>query len=165
VERCAAVQVYFRDAVRGDLRAIASILRASAPHDPRQQTATEESYRWALDEIDRHHGHYLLVAEYDQQIVAVCHLVVIPVIHGGGGRTAEIVGLWIADSFRTSGVGSMLLDHAVARADDLGCRRVQVMAAGSRRHEHAFWERAGFIHLDAGYVRSIRDAPLLRTVS
>ena len=159
------MQPYFRDAVRGDLNAIASILRAAAPHDPRQQAATAESYRRSLAEIDRHEGSYLLVAEFDQQIVAVTHLVTIPLIHAGGGRTAEIVGVWVADAFRTSGIGAMLLDHAIGRADDLGCRRIQVMAAGSRRQEHAFWERAGFIHLDAGYVKSVRDAPLLRTVS
>ena len=28
---------------------------------------------------------------------------------------------------------------------------IKVLAAGSRRQEHAFWERAGFIHLDAGH--------------
>ena len=35
------------------------------------------------------------------------------------------------------------LDHAIARLDELGCNRVQVLAAGSRRQEHAFWERSG----------------------
>lgn len=159
-----SVQPYFRDAVRGDLGAIASILRAAAPHDARQQTATPESYRRALDEIDRHDGSYLLVAEFDEQIGAAVHMVVFPIVHGGGGRTAEVVGLWVADSFRTSGLDAMLLDHAIARAEDLGCRRVHVLAAAAPRGR-SFWERAGFIHLDAGYVRAVHEAPRLRTVS
>jgi GNAT superfamily N-acetyltransferase len=154
------VQPYFRDAVRGDLAAIAAILRSSSPHDDVQQRATPGSYRRALDEIDRQDGCFLLVGEYDRQIGAVLEMVVFPTLTGAG-RTAEIVGLWTAEPFRTSGLDGMLLDHALARADDLGCHRVQVLAAGSRRHEHAFWERGGFAHLDAGYVRTT-TTPLRR---
>jgi GNAT superfamily N-acetyltransferase len=147
------VQPYFRDAVRGDLTAIATILRAAAPSDNAQQGATPDSYRRALDEIDRHDGCYLLVGEYDSQIGAVLEMVVFPTLTGGG-RTAEIIGLWTAEPFRTSGLDGMLLDHAIERANDLGCTRIQVLASGSRRREHSFWERSGFIHLDAGYVRT-----------
>jgi GNAT superfamily N-acetyltransferase len=121
---------------------------------------TPGSYRRTLDEIDRQDGCFLLVGEYDRQIGAVLEMIVFPTL-SGPGRTAEIVGLWTAEPFRTSGLDGMLLDHAIARADDLGCTRIQVLAAGSRRHEHAFWERAGFVHLDAGYVRTSR-VPLRR---
>lgn len=154
------MQPYFRDAVRGDLAAIATILRSAAPHDEAQQQATPGSYRQALDEIDRQDGCFLLVGEYDRQIGAVLEMIVFHTL-SGPGRTAEVVGLWTAEPFRTSGLGGMLLDHAIARADDLGCTRIQVLAAGSRRHEHAFWERAGFVHLDVGYVRTSR-VPLRR---
>jgi GNAT superfamily N-acetyltransferase len=147
------VQPYFRDAVGGDLSAIETIMRAAAPHDAATQRATPETFRRLLDEIDRHDGCYLLVGEYDSQIGAVLQLVVYPML-GGCGRTAEIAGVWVADAFRTSGLDAMLLDHAIERADDLGCTRIQVMAAGSRRHQHSLWERNGFIHLDAGYVRT-----------
>lgn len=156
------MQPYFRDAVTGDLSAIATILRSAAPHDDVQQRATPGSYRRALEEIDRQGACHLLVGEYDRQIGSVLEMVVFPTLTGPG-RTAEIVGLWTAEPFRTTGLDGMLLDHAIARADDLGCTRVQVMAAGSRRHEHAFWERAGFIHLDAGYVRT--SQPALRRIS
>lgn len=156
------MQPYFRDAVRGDLAAIATILRAAAPHDDLQQQATPGAYRRTLDQIDRHDGCFLLVGEYDRQIGAVLEMVVFPTL-SGPSQTAEIVGLWTAPTFATSGLDGMLVDHAIARADDLGCGRVQVMAAGSRRQEHAFWERAGFVHLDAGYVRTSRTA--LRRIS
>ena len=154
------MQPYFRDAVRGDLAAIAAILRGAAPHDAVLQRATPDR-KSALDSIDRLDGCHLLVAEFDNQIGAVLQMTVFPTLVGPSW-TAEIVGLWTAESFRTSGIDAMLLDHAIARADDLGCARLQVMADGSRRREHAFWERAGFIHLDAGYVRTAR-VPMRRT--
>lgn len=155
------MQPYFRDAVRGDLSAIATILRSAAPHDEAQQRASAGSYGRTLDEIDRQDGCFLLVGEYDRQIGAVLEMIVFPTL-SGPGRTAEIVGLWTAEPFRTTGLDGMLLDHALARLAELGCNRIQVLAAGSRRQEHAFWERAGFVHLDAGYVRTAR-LPLRRT--
>lgn len=151
-----SVQPYFRDAVPGDLAAIATILRAAAPHDRAAQSATPESYRRALAEIERLDGSYLLVAEYGNRLAAVLHLMTYPSVHGAE-RVAQVVGLWCAEPFRTSGIDTMLLDHALERADDLGCVRVQVMANGAHRDERRFWERAGFIHLDAGYVRSVGD--------
>ncbi|MEQ8437888.1 MAG: GNAT family N-acetyltransferase [Ilumatobacter fluminis] len=157
------VQPYFRDAVQGDLPAIATIMRGAAPHDPAQMRATPDTYRRVLDQIDRHDGCYLLVGEYDNQIGAVLEMIVFPTL-SGCGRTAEIVGVWTAESFRTSGLDGMLLDHAIERASDLGCTRLQVMSGGGRRHEHAFWERAGFIHLDVGYVRTT-DQRHLRRIS
>ena len=155
------VQTYFRDAVKGDLPAIATIMRAAAPHDPAQMGATPDTYRRVLDQIDRHDGCFLLVGEYDSQIGAVLEMIVFPTL-SGCGRTAEIVGVWTADAFRTSGLDAMLLDHAIERASDLGCSRLQAMSASGRRHEHTFWERAGFIHLDVGYARATEQRALRR---
>ena len=86
------MQPYFRDAVRGDLAAIATIMRDEAPHDAAQARAKPSTYERALEEIDRHEGSYLLVAEYGNRLGAVAHLVTFPIMHGGGGRHAEIVG-------------------------------------------------------------------------
>ena len=96
---------------------------------------------------------------------AVAHLVTFPVMHGGTGRQAEVVGVWVADAFRFSGIDALLVDHALARADDLGCEQVHVLANGARSARHSFWERAGFIHLAAGYVRTVIDRPRLRRIS
>lgn len=154
-----AVQPYFRDAVPGDLAAIATIVRAAAPHDPATQAATPESYRRSLAEIERLDGSYLLVAEYDNRLAAALHLMTFPTVHGAE-RVAQVIGLWVAEPFRTTGIDAMLLDHALERADDLDCTRIQVMANGAHRAERAFWERVGFVHLDAGYVRNGARAEL-----
>lgn len=146
------MQPYFRDAVGSDLPAIAAILRGRDPGDPPPNPGL---LRDALAEIDRTHGSYVLVAEFDRQIVALLHLVVHRHLHDGAGRTARIVRLAVAPEFRTSGVNGMLIDHAAARAHDLGCRRLEAGAATSANDAHHTWERAGFVHLDRGYVRSV----------
>ena len=145
------MQPYFRDAVGSDLPAIGAILRKrDAPDDA---SAPIGSYRDALSEIDRTDGNYLLVAEYDRQIVAVLQLVAYRHLHGRGGRAARVVVLEVAEAFKTSGVGGMLLDHAAGRARDLGCGRIDVLVPTSETVKHAFWERSGFVHLERGYVR------------
>ncbi|HEY5664665.1 MAG TPA: GNAT family N-acetyltransferase [Ilumatobacter sp.] len=149
------MQPYFRDAVPSDLSAISAILRSARHHGDADVQPSLGSYRDALVEIDRSDGNYLLVAEFDNQITAIAQLLAFRHIHHGGGRTAQIVGMFVAEPFRTSGIGGMLLDHACERARDLGCYRLQVLSSTARTDEHSFWERHGFVQLDRGYVRNL----------
>ncbi len=150
------MQPYFRDAVPSDIPAIAAILRNGnpTPHGFQQHEAKPQlgSYRAALLEIDRADGNYLLVAEYDSEVTAVAQLMTYRHIHDGGGQTAQIVSLHVAEQFRTSGICGMLLEHAAHRAREIGCRRLQVSSSTARTDEHPFWERHGFVQLDRGYV-------------
>ena len=149
------MQAYFRDAVGTDLPALGALLRGSGSVDSGPDSSTSGSYHDALAEIDRTDGNYVLVAEYDRQIVAMLQLVAYRQLHERGGRTAPIVLLRVAEEFRTSGVNGMLVDHAVGRARDLGCRRVHAMCSTAAGDEHSFWERAGFVQLDRGYARPL----------
>jgi GNAT superfamily N-acetyltransferase len=149
------VQPYFRDAVPGDIPAISAILR-TAPHlADRERVESDGTYRDALAEIDRTDGNYVLVAEYDNQIGAMLQMLAFRHLHHRGGRTAEIVAMHVAESFRTSGISGMLVDHAIERSRDLGCRRVQVLSSTALTSEHTFWERHGFVQLDRGYVKAL----------
>jgi GNAT superfamily N-acetyltransferase len=148
------MQPYFRDAVATDIPAIGAILRGAGAAGA-DGTPPVGSYRDALTEIDRTDGNYVLVAEYDSQIVAVLQLFAYRHLHDRGGRSAQIVLMRVAEAYRTSGVGAMLVDHAVDRARDLGCRLIVARSATSATVEHPEWERSGFVHLDRGYVRSL----------
>lgn len=145
------MQPYFRDAVGGDVEAIAEILRTDAPPPAATWRRTDLAFRRALDEIERTPNQFLLVGEYDSQLGAIAHLAVQPSLHGGGGRVAELAGLWVAPAFHGTGLATMLIDHAAARAADLGCRRLRAIVTDDR----AFWERAGFVHTGGGYERGL----------
>lgn len=148
MEQWGRMQPYFRDAVGTDLSAIGTILGAADP-------SSVAALRSALGDIDRTDGSYVLVAEYDNQILAVLQLVTYRHLHDRGGRTAHIALLRVADGYRTSGVAPMLVDHAAGRAHDLGCTRMTAQCATGSTAEHQLWERAGFVHLDRGYVRPL----------
>lgn len=147
------MQPYFRDAVGGDLPAIVAILGAASPDAERTEHLS--AYREALAEIDRTDGSYVLVAEYDNRIAAVLHLLAFRHLHEHGGRSAHVAVLQVAEPFRTTGIAGMLLDHAADRARDLGCRRLQVLSSTARGDEHTFWERHGFVQFDRGYARPL----------
>lgn len=149
MEEWGRMQPYFRDAVGTDLPAIGAILRTADP-------AGAAALRSALGDIDRTDGCYVLVAEFDNQIVAVLQLLAYRHLHDRGGRTAQIVTLRVADGYRTSGVAGMLVDHAAGRARDLGCARLTAHCPTGATDEHHVWERAGFVHLERGYVRPLR---------
>ena len=159
MEQCGEMQPYFRDAVRSDLPAIAAILRGPAPSPddtpPGTPSMSLAGYRDALAEIDGTDSNYVLVAEFDNQIVAMTQLLAFRQLHDRGARVAKITGLHVADPFRTTGIGNMLLDHAARRAMELGCRRLQVLSSTAATDEHPVWERSGFIQLDRGYVRTL----------
>jgi len=150
------MQPYFRDAVPGDLSAIAVVLR-QAGDEANASDRPLGSYRDALSEIDRALGNYVLVAEYDGEIGAVLQMITFRHLQNRGGRTAQIISLHVADRFKTSGIDGMLLDHAVERARDLDCHRLQVLSSTARTDEHSFWERHGYVQLDRGYVRPLDD--------
>ena len=152
------MQPYFRDAVRGDLAAIAAICRPMSPGDDTPAGVPSMAlagYQDALAEIDRTPGTYVLVAEYDSQIVAFTQLLAHRQLHERGARVAQLTGLHVAEPYRTTGIGNLLLDHAARRAMELGCRRLQVFASTTASDEHLFWERSGFIQLERGYVRAL----------
>ena len=142
------MQLYIRDAVGTDLPAIGAILR-----DNGLDGSGDALRREALAEIDRTDGSYVLVAEYDSQIVAALHLVVFRRLDAAAGKTAQITLLAVANGFRTSGVHEKLIDHAAGRASDIGCRELLAFVGTSDADEHPRWERAGFVHLQRGYVR------------
>jgi GNAT superfamily N-acetyltransferase len=59
-----------------------------------------------------------------------------------GGRIATIDEFVVTGSMRKKGIGSELLDRALARARMLGCRRVELAAADAATR--AFVQRRGF---------------------
>jgi len=61
--------------------------------------------------------------------------------HAVVGYVDELV---VDDSYRGSGVGTLLLDHLTACAQARGCKRIELDCAFHRKDSHAFYERRGY---------------------
>jgi N-acetylglutamate synthase-like GNAT family acetyltransferase len=71
-----------------------------------------------------------------------------------GGRLAVIDELVVDERRRGDGIGSALLDAALAHARGLGCRRVEVSSTRSRTsYARRFFPGHGFVEVDSAVLR------------
>jgi PhnO protein len=62
-----------------------------------------------------------------------------------GGQVALIDELIIGEESRGRGIGSQLVDHAVAYCADLGCEEVEVSTEMGNQSARNFYQKHGFI--------------------
>ncbi|MFZ0635650.1 MAG: GNAT family N-acetyltransferase [Candidatus Acidiferrales bacterium] len=60
---------------------------------------------------------------------------------------AEIAGLVVDETYRSQGVGQLLIDSAEAWAREHGCTAVSLRTNVIRERAHAFYEREGYKHI------------------
>lgn len=58
---------------------------------------------------------------------------------------------------RGDGLGTELMERAVARARERGCALVQLTSNKRRVHAHRFYERLGFTRSHDGFKLSLTD--------
>jgi ribosomal protein S18 acetylase RimI-like enzyme len=99
-------------------------------------------------------GH-LFVADRDGRAVGYLMLTISdgPATWEVGDRVAEIETMAVLPDERSSGVGSLLMDAALAAADAAGIDAVAVGVVHSNAGAIRFYERAGFEHF---YVEMLR---------
>lgn len=104
-----------------------------------------DAYLAAFEEIDRDARNELLVVVEDSgRIVATLQLTFVPSLTHRGGERAQIEGVRVAADRRGSGVGHRLLEWAVSRARERGCRMIQLTTDKRRSDAQRFYEGLGF---------------------
>ncbi len=143
----------FRDATLADLPAIVAMLDdddlsrgredASLPLDPR--------YEMAFTDIDRDPNQRLIVAERDRAVIGTMQLSFLPGIAFRGAWRGQIEAVRIASSVRGQGLGSQMIEWAVAESRARGCRMVQLTSKNDRIDAHRFYEKLGWTKSHAGF--------------
>jgi GNAT superfamily N-acetyltransferase len=147
-----------RPATEADLGRIVELLMlgaVSGAPEGAEDPADLSPYRAALAEIETGEG-AVLVAELGGQVVGTCQLIVFRHLQRRGGRCAEIESVHVHPDHRGAGIGSALMEAAVARARALGCYRVQLTSNAVRADAHRFYERLGFVPSHVGFKRALR---------
>ena len=146
------MQLYLRDALASDVDDLVGLLidgRDGSYDDPTRIA----DYLDALHEIEGRDDAYLLVAELGGRVVGMLQLFTFRHLQHRGGRCAEIESMRVADDVRDRGIGSRLLNHAVNRARELGCYRVQLTSNDDRDDAHRFYEQHDFVATHKGFKR------------
>jgi GNAT superfamily N-acetyltransferase len=149
----------FRPAVRADVDAIVRLLADDVLGSTREEYILPLPTRYftAFEAIERDPNNELIVVELGGRIVGVLQMTYIPYLTYRGSWRAQIEGVRVDSSLRSSGIGRKLFEWAIARAREKGCRMVQLTSDKSRPDAIRFYESLGFtashegmkLHLDS----------------
>ncbi|MFD8735831.1 GNAT family N-acetyltransferase [Streptomyces sp. NPDC059618] len=133
-----------RAAAADDVPAIVAML-ADDPLGARRESPDDLTpYLDALDRLGRDPNQHLVVAVRDGRVVGTLQLTVIPGLSRRGATRSVIEAVRIHADERGSGLGTELIEWAVAESRRQDCRLVQLTSDASRTDAHRFYERLGF---------------------
>lgn len=136
----------FREATADDLPQIVRLL-ADDPLGSTRETPGDEiadAYVTAFTAITNDPNNTLIVAEVAGELAGTLQLTFIPGLTYTGAERAQIEGVRIAPSQRGHGLGQLMINWAVDRARERGCRVVQLTTDRQRPDAIRFYQQIGF---------------------
>jgi ribosomal protein S18 acetylase RimI-like enzyme len=103
-----------------------------------------EDYENAFQTISRDANQILAVAVLNSKIVGCLQITFIPGLSRKGMWRAQIEGVRIARALRGHGLGTNMIEWAIAQCKERGCGLMQLLADKSRTEAHRFYESLGF---------------------
>ena len=142
-----APEFVIRRAVAGDVEAIVRLANAGGPEGKPRKALPDvlpDSYHQVFDKIEADVNQRLMVVESEGDIVGTFHLTFIYYLAGAGRPDLQVEAIHVAASQRRRGLGTKMLEWAIALARKHDCRRVQLTTDKRRGEAHALYLRLGF---------------------
>jgi GNAT superfamily N-acetyltransferase len=138
----------FRAATRADVPAILSMLADDEVSRARAGGAVSEAADAALwaafEAIDADTRNELIVADDDGEVVGTFQLTFTPSLSRGGAERMTIEAVRVRRDRRGHGVGRQMMEWALRRGRERGCRLAQLTTDKRRADAHRFYESLGF---------------------
>ncbi|KUL34078.1 GNAT family acetyltransferase [Streptomyces sp. NRRL F-4489] len=144
-----------RRAAEADLPAIVAMLADDPLGASRESPDDLTPYRAAFATVAADPHQHLVVAEQDGRVVGTLQLTVIPGLSRRGATRSLIEAVRVHADERGTGLGTVLIEWAVAESRKLGCRLVQLTSDATRTDAHRFYERLGFEASHLGFKLSL----------
>jgi ribosomal protein S18 acetylase RimI-like enzyme len=153
--------IAMRRATRDDLPALVALLADDALGSARESCTTPlpPCYDAAFDAIERDANQELMVATLEGRTVGTLQLTFTPSLSFRGGWRATVESVRVAAAERALGIGSQMLRWAIARANERGCRLVQLSSHKSRSDAIRFYQRLGFRATHEGMKLTLDAVP------
>lgn len=132
-----------RPATSADLPALIDLLASLFAQEAEFHPDTTAQTRGLSQILDDPAVGEILVAEEAGQVVGMVNLLY-TVSTALGERVALLEDMVVSAAARGSGVGSRLLDGAIAHARAVGCRRITLLTDGDNHAAQRFYRRHGF---------------------
>lgn len=148
-----------RRATREDLPPVVQLLAGDQVAGSRERLTDPlaESYLAAFEAISADPNHQLLVVEKDGQVIGTFQLSFIPNMIYQGGWRAQIEGVVVSADDRNRGIGTAMMQWAIARSRERGCCLVQLTSFRERTESHRFYEKLGFVFSHLGAKLALND--------
>jgi GNAT superfamily N-acetyltransferase len=137
----------FRIATRADVPAILELLADDSVSRARDGVVSEtaDAAHWAAFEaIDADPRNELIVADDDGRVVGTFQLTFTPSLSRGGAERMTIEAVRVRSDLRGRGVGRSMMEWAINRGRERGCRLAQLTTDKKRADAHRFYESLGF---------------------
>jgi GNAT superfamily N-acetyltransferase len=143
--------VDIRPATRTDVPAIVGML-ADDPLGATRETPDDLApYYEAFDKIDTDPRQHLMIAVQDGKPAGTLQLSIQQGLSRRGASRAVIEAVRVHRDLRGGGLGTELIEWAIAEAKALGASVVQLTSDNTRTDAHRFYQRLGFAHSHAGF--------------
>ncbi|MEV5531747.1 GNAT family N-acetyltransferase [Streptomyces prunicolor] len=140
-----------RAAVTEDVPAIVGMLADDPLGSQRESPDDLTPYLAALDRLTADPNQHLVVAVREGRVVGTLHLTVVPGLSRKGATRSIIEAVRIHADERGSGLGTQLIEWAIAESRRQGCQLVQLTSDTTRTDAHRFYERLGFTASHVGF--------------
>ncbi|MGN9755614.1 N-acetyltransferase family protein [Streptomyces sp. SD31] len=140
-----------RAAVADDVPAIVAMLADDPLGAQRESPDDLTPYLAALERLSSDPNQHLVVAAREGRVVGTLQLTVIPGLSRKGATRSIIEGVRIHADERGSGLGTQLIEWAVAESRRQSCQLVQLTSDNTRTDAHRFYERLGFTASHVGF--------------
>lgn len=151
------MKIQFEKAAFNDLKAIVEMLSNDPLGYQREEQSLDLSaYENAFQHIEKDPNNELIVArdtsaDNSSRVLAVLQLTYIPSLTYQGAWRAQIEGVRVHESCRGKGLGESLFQWAIERAQQKGCKIVQLTSDKKRPDAIRFYEKLGFISSHEGF--------------
>ena len=138
--------LHFREATEQDVDRIVEMLADDVLGKQREryEQPLPQSYLQAFKAIDTDPNNELVVACDGEKVVGVQQITFTPYLTHQGGWRATIEGARTSASVRGEGVGTKMIQWAIARAEERGCHLIQLTTDKQRPDALRFYEKLGF---------------------
>ncbi|MDC0768455.1 GNAT family N-acetyltransferase [Streptomyces sp. HD] len=140
-----------RPAIADDIPAIVAMLADDPLGAQRESLNDLTPYLAALKRLSSDPNQHLVVAVREGRVVGTLQLTVIPGLSRQGSTRSIIEAVRVHADERGSGLGTQLIEWAIAESKRQNCQLVQLTSDKTRTDAHRFYERLGFTASHVGF--------------
>ncbi|WP_149179480.1 GNAT family N-acetyltransferase [Streptomyces sp. TRM49041] len=144
-----------RRATPADVPAIVAMLADDPLGAQRESPDDLAPYFAAFERVSADPHQHLVVAVRDGQVMGTVHLTIIPGLSRRGATRSLIEAVRIHAEARGSGLGTRLIEWAIAESRRRNCVLVQLTSDASRTDALRFYERLGFTASHVGFKMAL----------